>query len=140
MASPQQTRNKGDRPEQRLRHRGQNSLGELELARRQKVFDRIEVAGVGIWIWTGQAKTARGRRYPQVLHTLGGGATQLLNARHVVFYLATGWVHEGVQQYRSRDGDSMNVHPDNLVPVPALATPRANNHFWDTERLRAYYG
>ena len=94
----------------------------------------------GNWLWTGQAKSARGRRYPQVLHTLGSGMTQLLNARHVVFYLATGWVPEGVQQYRSRDGYPMNVHPDNLVPLLPLVTIRSNNNFWDTDRLRKYYG
>lgn len=140
MASRQTARERGDEPEYRLRHRGSIPLSELEISRRQKVIDRVEFVGASTWLWKGQAKTARGRRYPQVLHTLGGGMTQLLNARHVVFYLATGWVHEGVQQYRSRDGDPMNVHPDNLVPVPPLTTSRANNNFWDTDRLREYYG
>lgn len=140
MASMRQTRMQGGEPEYRLRHRGSSILTELEVNRRKKVIDRIEVASTGVWTWTGQAKTARGRRYPQVLLTLGGGVTQLLNARHVIYYLATGWVHEGVQQYRSRDGDPMNVHPDNLVPVPALVSSRSNNNFWDTERLKDYYG
>ncbi len=140
MASLSATTVQGDEPERRLRHRGANQLTELELARRHKVIKRIEFVDAETWIWKGQAKTARGRRYPQILHTMGGGLTQLLNARHVVFYLATGWVHEDAQQYRSRDGNPMNVHPDNLVPVPPLTTPRVNNNFWGTERLRDYYG
>lgn len=140
MASTHIARRQGEEPEYRLRHRGPSRLTELELSRRRKLIDRIEVADAHIWIWNGQSKTARGRRYPQILHTLGGGLTQLLNARHVVYYLATGWVHEGVQQYRSRDDNPMNVHPDNLVPVPPLVTTRTNNNFWDTDRLKSYYG
>ncbi len=129
-----------DRPELRLRQRDQNRLTDQQLTRRQRVIDRIEVSGPGQWHWTGQAKTARGQRYPQILLTLSGGLSQLLNARHVVFYLATGWVPEDVQQYRTRDGDPLNIHPDNLVPVPPLERPRANNNFWDTTRLREYFG
>ncbi len=126
--------------ERRLRHRGSGNLTELQISRRRKVIDRLEVVDERTWRWTGQAKTARGRRYPQIALTLGGGATQLLNARHVVFYLATGWVHEAVQQYRSRDGDPMNVHPDNLAPTPPISSARANNNLWDTDRLRDYFG
>ncbi len=71
---------------------------------------------------------------------LDGGATQLLNARHVIFYLATGWVHVDVQQYRSKDGDPGNVHPDNLVPLPPMRSARGRNNLWDTDRLRSYFG
>lgn len=127
-------------PELRLRHRNLNQLTNGQKRRRNKVLERIEVVGEGKWLWTGQAKSARGNKYPQIVHTLGRGVTQLVNARHVVFYLATGWVHKEVQQYRARDGNPLNVHPDNLVPVPPLQTPRGNNNFWDTERLRQYYG
>ncbi|MDA1297831.1 MAG: hypothetical protein O3B04_07525 [Chloroflexi bacterium] len=140
MPDPTTTVLPTDRPELRLRHRGSRKLTELQVARRQKVLDRIEVTGQGRWRWTGQAKTARGQRYPQVLHSLPGGATQLLNARHVIFYLATGWVAADVQQYRTRDGDSLNIHPDNLVPTPPLNSRRKTNRFWDTRQLRAYYG
>ncbi len=140
MTPESKTRDSGDSPERRLRHRGSEKLTEEQLSRRQKVFDRIEVVGPDRWAWVGQAKSARGKRYPQFLLTLGGGTTQLVNARHVLFYLATGWVHEGVQQYRSRDRDPMNVHPDNIVPVPPLETARRNNNFWDSERLKSYFG
>ena len=140
MVEPAKTELTSDRPELRLRYRGSTALTEEQTAHRQKVLDRIEVSGPGTWRWTGQAKTARGNRYPQVMHSLPGGATQLLNARHVIFYLATGWVSQEVQQYRTRDGDPLNVHPDNIVPTPALSRSRSRNNFWDTERLREYYG
>ena len=127
-------------PLRRLRHRGSKKLTEAQVARRQKVYDRIEYARPGVWLWTGQAKTARGAKYPQIVHSLGGGVTQLVNARHVIFYLATGWVPGDVQQYRAKDGDPLNVHPANLVPMPPVRRARPTNNFWDTERLREYYG
>ena len=127
-------------PLARLRHRGSNLLTELQNDRRQKVLARISVEHPGLWRWTGQAKSARGRRYPQIVHTPNVGEKQVVSARHAIFYLANGWVHDAVQQYRVRDGDPMNVHPDNLVPVPPLLVKRRNNHFWDTDRLRNYYG
>ncbi len=130
----------GDNPRLRLRHRDGRNLSELQLSRRKKVLDRIEESSQGVWRWTGQSKIARGQRYPQIVHTLGNGMTQLLNARHVIFYLATGWVPEGVQQYRTRDGDAQNVHPDNLVPTMPMVSVRKNNNFWDTEKLKDYYG
>ena len=110
------------------------------MRRRQKVFDRISVVADGVWRWTGQAKTARGKRYPQFMLQLEGGSAQLLNARHVIFYLATGWVHEGVQQYRSKDGDTENVHPENLLPMPPLQAARKRNNLWDTVRMREHFG
>jgi hypothetical protein len=111
-----------------------------QVARRQKVHDRIAYERPGVWRWTGQAKTARGAKYPQLVHSLGGGVTQLVNARHVIFYLATGWAPDDVQQYRAKDGDPLNVHPANLIPMPPVTRPRATNNFWDTARLRKYYG
>lgn len=140
MTSRHRSTPQGHSPELRLRHRGTNSLSDVQVERRSKVIARISAQGDGVWKWTGQAKIAKGQKYPQIVHTLGNGLSQLVNARHVVFYLATGWVHEGVQQYRTRDGDPLNVHPDNLVPTPALERARSNNYFWDTERLKDYYG
>jgi hypothetical protein len=129
-----------DHPASRLRHRGSVPLTGEQLERRRKAHDRIEYAGPGVWRWTGQAKTARGSKYPQIALSLGGGVTHLANARHIVFYLATGWVHPRVQQYRAKDGDPMNVHPDNLLPVPPLATARSANNFWSLRKLREYFG
>jgi hypothetical protein len=129
-----------DHPVRRLAYRGPRNLSDAQLTHRQKILDRIEYVARGQWRWTGQSKTARGGRYPQVAHSLGGGLTQLLNARHVVFYMATGWVHDDVQQYRCRDGDPLNVHPDNIVPLPPVRSARSRNNFWDRDRLREYYG
>ena len=130
----------GSEPELRLRYRGQTALTEEQVARRQKVLDRIVPVSEGVWHWTGQAKTARGRRYPQFMLTLPGGMTLLQNARHIVFYLAIGWVSENVQQYRAKDGDPLNVHPDNLVPLPPLAAKRASNNLLSTEKLQELFG
>lgn len=129
-----------DLPASRLRHRGGVPLSKEQMERRRKVHDRIDYVAPGVWIWTGQAKTARGSKYPQIALSLGGGAMHLANARHVIFYLATGWMHSRVQQYRARDGNPLNVHPDNLVPVPPLETTRKTNNFWGLRRLREYFG
>jgi len=48
----------------------------------------------------------------------------LSNARHVVFYLANGWVDSKVHQYRTRDGDPMNAHSQTFgTPSIPRTTP-----------------
>lgn len=127
-------------PALRLRFRDQGNLSDVQRERRQKVLDRIRVELPGVWRWTGQAKTARGMRYPQFMLHLPGGRRQLINARHLVFYLANGWVHGEVQQYRARDRDPLNVNPDNLKPVPVLERKRRVSRIMSTAELREHFG
>ena len=128
-----------DHPERLLKFRGKGRLWENQIDRRAKVIERIECED-GRWMWQGQAKTARGQKYPQLSLGVGKGIRYLANARHVVFYLANGWVDPKAQQYRSRDGDAMNVHPLNLVPVPPIRKARENSSLWGLKELRAYFG
>ena len=104
------------------------------------MIDRIRYDEDGKWIWQGQAKTAKGQKYPQLSLGVGKGMRYLANARHVVFYLANGWVDTKAQQYRSRDGDPMNVHPLNLVPVPPIAITRSSSSLWNLKELRDFFG
>lgn len=129
-----------DHPERLLRFRGNGRLWENQIERRNKVIDRIRFDSSGDWIWTGQSKKARGNRYPQMSLGVGRGLNYLANARHVVYYLANGWVDPKVQQYRTRDGNPMNVHPHNLVPVPPLVSSRGTNSLWGLKQLREYFG
>ena len=50
------------------------------------------------------------------------------------------WVPRNVQRYRAMDGNPLNVHPNNLAPMPPVVRARQVNRFWDTARLRKYYG
>ncbi|MBC8453124.1 MAG: hypothetical protein H8D69_01485 [Chloroflexi bacterium] len=128
-----------DHPERLLKFRGSGRLWEKQIEQRQKVIDRIrDVEGRGIW--TGQAKSAKGQKYPQLSLGVGKGMRYLANARHIVFYLANGWVDSKAQQYRVRDGDPMNVHPQNLVPVPPIGRTRASSSLWGVKELRQYFG
>ena len=129
-----------DHPERLLKFRGNGRLWEEQVERRSKVIDRIEFDENGDWNWTGQAKTARGQKYPQLSLGVGKGMRYLANARHVVFYLANGWVDSKAQQYRSRDGNPMNVHPENLIPVPPIGKTRENSSLWGLKELREYFG
>lgn len=129
-----------DHPERLLRFRGNGRLWEKQVEQRQKVIDRIRYDEDGKWIWQGQAKTAKGQKYPQLSLGVGKGMRYLANARHVVFYLANGWVDTKAQQYRSRDGDPMNVHPLNLVPVPPIAITRSSSPLWNLKELRDFFG
>jgi hypothetical protein len=129
-----------DLPALRLRFRESSKLSEAQHQRRQKVLDRIKVEDAGVWRWTGQTKIARGLRYPQFMMYLPDRQRYLLNARHLVFYMATGWVSDDVQQYRTNDGDPLNIHPENLVPVPVLKRKRSADRFMTTEQLRDYFG
>lgn len=128
-----------DHPERLLRFRGSGRLWESQIELRQKVIDRIDYQD-GRWIWTGQAKSAKGQKYPQLSIGLGAGVRYLANARHVVFYLAHGWVDSKAQQYRVRDGDPLNVHPENLVPVPPITTSRKSSSLWGVKELRKHFG
>ncbi len=129
-----------DHPERLLKFRGNGRLWEDQVIRRARVIERIRYEDDGRWVWQGQAKTARGRKYPQLSLGVGKGMRYLANARHVVFYLANGWVDSKAQQYRSRDGDPMNVHPQNLVPVPPIAKARSNSSLWSLKELREFFG
>ena len=129
-----------DHPERLLKFRGNGRLWEDQITRRARVIERIQYEDDGRWIWQGQAKTARGQKYPQLSLGVGKGMRYLANARHVVFYLANGWVDSKTQQYRSRDGDPMNVHPLNLVPVPPITRTRASSSMWNLKQLRNYFG
>ena len=129
-----------DHPERLLSFRGNGRLWEKQIDQRDKVISRIRYEDEGRWIWTGQSKTARGQRYPQLSLGVGGGMRYLANARHVVFYLANGWIDSKAQQYRSRDGDAMNVHPLNLIPVPPIAKSRTSSSLWSLKQLREYFG
>ena len=128
-----------DHPEYLLRFRGNGRLWESQIEQRQKVIDRISYED-GRWVWTGQAKSAKGQKYPQLSLGVGKGMRYLANARHVVFYLANGWVDSKAQQYRARDGDPMNVHPQNLVPVPPIRRTRAESSMWGVTELREFFG
>ena len=128
-----------DHPERLLRFRGNGRLWEKQIEQRQKVIDRISYED-GRWVWTGQAKSAKGQKYPQLSLGVGKGMQYLANARHIVFYLANGWVDPKAQQYRARDGDPMNVHPANLVPVPPIGRARAESSMWSVRQLRDYFG
>ncbi|MDA0597013.1 MAG: hypothetical protein O2921_08075 [Chloroflexi bacterium] len=103
------------------------------------MIDRISYEN-GRWIWTGQAKSAKGQKYPQLSLGVGKGMRYLANARHVVFYLANGWVDAKAQQYRARDSDPMNVHPQNIVPVPPIKWTRAESSLWGVTDLREFLG
>ena len=129
-----------DHPKRLLRFRGNGRLWENQVERREKVISRIRHEEDGRWVWLGQAKTARGKKYPQLSLGIGKGMHYLANARHIVFYLANGWVDPRAQQYRSRDGDPMNVHPQNLVPVPPINKTRASSLLWTLKQLREFYG
>jgi hypothetical protein len=129
-----------DHPERLLRFRGNGRLWEKQVEQRQKVIDRIRYDEDGKWIWQGQAKTAKGQKYPQLSLGVGKGMRYLANARHVVFYLANGWVDTKAQQYRSRDGDPMIVHPLNLVPAPPIAITRSSSSLWNLKELRDFFG
>lgn len=128
-----------DHPERLLRFRGHGRLWEDQIERRSKVIERIRYEK-GRWVWQGQAKSAKGQKYPQLSLGVGKGMRYLANARHVVFYLANGWVDPKAQQYRARDGDPMNVHPQNLVPVPPITRARNGSSLWGLKQLRQYFG
>ncbi len=127
-------------PARLLHPRSGRTMTADQLKHRQSVLDRIDRVDEDTWIWTGQAKSAKGQKYPQIAHSLGDGATQLVNARHVVYYLSSEWVPRNVQRYRAMDGNPLNVHPNNLAPMPPVVRARQVNRFWDTTRLRKYYG
>lgn len=129
-----------DHPKRLLRFRGNGRLWENQVERREKVISRIRHEEDGRWVWLGQVKTARGKKYPQLSLGIGKGMRYLANARHIVFYLANGWVDPRAQQYRSRDGDPMNVHLQNLVPVPPINKTRASSLLWTLKQLREFYG
>jgi len=129
-----------DHPKRLLRFRGNGRLWENQVERREKVISRIRHEKDGRWVWLGQAKTARGKKYPQLSLGIGKGMRYLANARHIVFHLANGWVDPRAQQYRSRDGDPMNVPPQNLVPVPPINKTRASSLLWTLKQLREFYG
>jgi len=128
-----------DHPERLLRFRGNGRLWENQIEQRQKVIDRIQYED-GRWLWTGQAKSAKGQKYPQLSLGVGKGMRYLANARHIVFYLANGWVDSKAQQYKVRDGDPMNVHPQNLVPVPPIVRTRADSSLWGVKELQEFFG
>ena len=128
-----------DHPSRLLKFRGNARLWEEQIVRRQKVIDRIKYVD-GKWMWTGQAKSARGGKYPQFSISMGHGMQYLANARHVVFYLANGWVDPETQMYLAKDGDPLNVHPQNIVPSPPKVTAREKNNLWSVDRLRTYFG
>ena len=129
-----------DHPGRLMKHRGTTRLSEIQVERRRKVIDRIEYRSGGNWLWTGRSKKARGQRYPQLTLTVDPGLTYLANARHVVFYLVHGWVHDRVQRYRVVDGEPMNVHPYNLIPTPPVSRTRGSRSLWKLKQLRNYFG
>jgi hypothetical protein len=128
-----------DHPARLLKFRGNGRLWEHQIARRQKVIDRILYED-GRWMWVGQAKSSKGQKYPQLSLGVGKGMRYLANARHIVFYLANGWVDSKAQQYRVRDDDPMNVHPLNLIPTPPIARTRSNSSLWGVRELREFFG
>lgn len=138
-AGAQQENLPHDHPLRLLKFRGNARLWEDQIQRRQKVIDRISYE-VGKWVWTGQAKSARGSKYPQFSVSLGNGMQYLANARHIVFYLANGWVDPETQMYKVRDGDPLNVHPQNIVPSSPKKTARRTNNLWGLEELRKFFG
>ena len=54
--------------------------------------------------------------------------------------MANGWVPDEVQQYRAHDGNPLNIHPDNLMPLPVIERKRKASRLPGTQQLRTYFG